>query len=163
MSYTATTSHTYSTADVEIVVRRFAADIAMMAQSSKGVTEAKALDYAHDVEVLAKKGYLKSVDVTLLSGDLEVKASTYKVNRSSGDMETSRPGGALWPQVVDPHLRIILVYTPEYTDAARLSTAASLKVNWQPSHEDRSHAALARKSGRNYASNGFAMQREDFE
>ena len=38
----------------------------MIAQSSGAITEACAHDYAHDVELLAKEGYLKSVDLTLL-------------------------------------------------------------------------------------------------
>ena len=46
-------------ADIETVVRRFKADLVMIAQSTGAFTEAKARDYAHDVEVLAKEGYLK--------------------------------------------------------------------------------------------------------
>ena len=70
MSYTATATHTYSVTDIEIVMRRFSADIIMIAQSTQAITEAEARDYAHDVEALAKKGYLQKVDLTLLSGSV---------------------------------------------------------------------------------------------
>ena len=55
MAYAATITdtETYSVADIEIVMRRFAADIVMIATSSAAITEGKARDYAHDVELLA--------------------------------------------------------------------------------------------------------------
>ncbi len=104
MSYTATESesYTYTTLDIETVVRRFAADIVMIAQSSAALTEAKAQDYAHDVEALAKKGYLKKVDLTLFSGTTEVRATQYVVSTAAGDLTMSRPGGVMWPRVANP-------------------------------------------------------------
>ena len=82
MSYTqtATVTRTYTTVDVEKVVRRFTADIVMIAGSTGAITEAEARDYAHDVEALAKAGYLRRVDLTLLSYGAEVSAVTYAVN-----------------------------------------------------------------------------------
>jgi hypothetical protein len=73
MTNTATASETYSytTADVETVARRFTADLVMIAQSSGAITEEKAREYAHDVEALAKNGFLDKVDITLLSGTVE--------------------------------------------------------------------------------------------
>ena len=46
MSSTATTTYTYSVTDVEIVMRRFTADIVMIATSSGAITEEKARTYA---------------------------------------------------------------------------------------------------------------------
>jgi hypothetical protein len=43
-------TYSYTLTDIETVVRRFTADIVMIAQSSGAVSEAKARDYAHDVE-----------------------------------------------------------------------------------------------------------------
>lgn len=87
---TATTS--YTTADIEIVVRRFTADILMIAQSTGAITEAKAREYAADVEILAKKGFLSAVDLTLLTGGsygVEERAAKYTVNTTAGDLTSS--------------------------------------------------------------------------
>ena len=83
MTYTATETYTYTIVDIETVVRRFTADLVMIAQSSGTVTETNAREYAHDVEALAKKGYLKRVDLTLLSGTREIKATQYTVNAAA--------------------------------------------------------------------------------
>jgi hypothetical protein len=164
MSYavTATTTDTYTTLDVETVVRRFTADIVMIAQSSGAITEEKARDYAHDVEVLAKKGYLERVDLTLFSGAVEQRATQYTVNTSSGDLTMSRPGGVMWPQVADAFLRIILTYTDSYTGAAKEQMRDRLRINWTPTSADTSHPTLKPSGGRDYASNAFGMQRKDF-
>ena len=119
MSYAVTETETYTTTDIATVVRRFTADIVMIAQSSRAITEAKARDYAHDVELLAKEGYLKKVDLTLLSADVEVRACQYIVNTAANDLTMVRPGGVMWPQVANAYLRIVISYTSDYDDAAR--------------------------------------------
>jgi hypothetical protein len=164
MAYAATITdtETYSVADIEIVMRRFSADIVMIATSSAAITETKARDYAHDVELLAKAGYLETVDLTLLSGAVEVKASRYEVNTSSGALTMSRPGGVLWPRVADPNFRIVLSYTDAYNAAARERMRGKLKIGWVPSNADTSHSGLKLSGGRDYASNGWGLQRKDY-
>jgi hypothetical protein len=164
MSHTATASDTYThtTADIETVVRRFTADIVMIAQSSGAITEAKAREYAHDVEVLAKLGYLKKVDLTLFSGTTEVRATQYVVSTSAGDLTMSRPGGVMWPRVANSDFRIILGYTDAYTATVHESMKGKLKISWAPSNADTSHATLVASGSRDYASNGWGMQRKDF-
>jgi len=162
MSSTSTVTETYSTVDVEIVVRRVTADLVMIASSTGGWTEQKAREYAHDIELLAKNGYLKWVDVTLLSGGLEIKAARFEVNTAAGDLIMSRPGGVLWPRVNDPELRIVISNTAAYTDAARESMRSRLKIPWCPTHADTSHSQLTASRGRDYASNGYGVQRKDY-
>ena len=162
MTYSTTESHTYTTADIEAVVRRFTADLVMIAQSSASISEAEARRYAHDVELLAKGGYLRRVDLTLLSNGVEVKATKYTVTTSAGDLSLSRPGGLLWPRVANPHLRIILSYTPDYDDAARAAMRDKLKISWVPTFVDTNHWTLTATGGRDHASNGWGMQRADF-
>lgn len=164
MSYTETTTatQTHTTVDIERVVRRFTADMVMIASSSAAITEAKARDYAHDVEALAKEGFLRKVDVTLLSYGIEVCAVTYVVNTSAGELTTSRPGGVKWPRVHFPDLRIILFYTASYDDEARDAMRKHLKVEWVPTSADTSHSALKQVAGRDYASNSWGLQRTDF-
>jgi hypothetical protein len=161
-SATATQTYSYTNADIETVARRFTADLVMIAQSSGAITEAKARDYAHDVEALAKKGFLQKVDITLLSGLVEVCAVQYTVNTASGDLTMSRPGGVMWPKVADPYFRIILFYTDDCTFADRAAMSTKLKIAWGPTDDDTSHASLKSTGNRDYASNAFGMQRKDF-
>ena len=162
MSYTTTQTHTYTTSDIETVLRRFTADLVMIAQSSGAMIEASARNYAHDIELLAKSGYLKKVDITLLSGAVEMRAAQYLVNTKSGALSTSRPGGVLWPRVVSPFLRIIITHTDNYDAAVERSMKGKLKVNWTDTYVDTSHIGLLQFGSRDYVSNGWGMQRKDF-
>lgn len=164
MSYTATATatETYTYVDIETVMRRVLADLLMIASSSGSVTEAKAREYAHDIELLATNGYLKSVDLTLIAGEREYRAVRYEVNTAAGDLTMTRPGGVLWPRLPGAWLRIILSYTSDYTDEARGRMAGRLKIGWTPSNADTSHTGLSAAGGRDYASRGYGMQRKDF-
>ena len=155
-------SYSWSTADIEKVANRFRADIVMIAQSSAAITEACAHDYAYDVELLAKGGYLKSVDLTLFSSRVEVRAVKYYVNTEAGDLTMSRPGGVRWPKVDDPIFRIVLRYSSDFTESARQKINSKLKNNWSPTDADTSHSTLISTGGRDYASNGWGMGRKDF-
>lgn len=162
MSSTYAATETYSVADIEVVMRRVTADLVMIASSTRAITEEKARDWGHDIEVLAKNGYLKKVDLTLLSHGVERKATCFEVNTASGDLTMSRPGGVMWPQVPNPELRIVLSYTQAYDSAARERTSSKLKINWVPSRADLSHPTLTSSAGRDYVSHGYGMQRKDF-
>lgn len=159
---TYTASNTYTHTDIATVMQRFNADLVMIAQSTDAITEQKARDYAHDAEELAKNGYLKKVDVTLLSNGSEVCATQYTVNTASGSLTTSRPGDVRWPRVNSPHLRIILSYTSDYDAAAKEAMKKKLKINWTPTLTDTSHSSLKNNGGRDYVKNGWGMQRQDF-
>lgn len=162
MSQTQTATATYTFVDIENVVRRVKADLVMIADSTGGWTSEKAGHYAHDVEVLAKGGYLAYADVTLFSNGIEVKAIRFDVDTDAGSLTSSRPGGVLWPKVYGPELRIILGYTSAYTAAARDTIKDKLIVSWSPTSADTSHSSLKVTGGRDYASNGYGMQRKDW-
>jgi hypothetical protein len=162
MSQTRTASATYTVVDIEDVVRRVKADLIMIADSTGAWTAAKAADYAHDIELLAKADYLEWVDVTLFSNGIEVKAVRFDVDTDAGSLTTSRPGGVLWPKVSGAYLRIILGYSEAYTSAAREAMKGKLKIGWVTSHDDTSHASLTSSGGRNYVSNTYGMQRKDW-
>jgi hypothetical protein len=162
VSSTTTNTETYSTTDIEIVLRRVTADLVMIASSTRGWTEERACEIAHDVELLARKGYMKWVDVTLLSGGVEKMATRFEVNTSAGTLSMSRPGGVMWPSVQDPELRLILEYTDDYTAIAREMLAEKLKCQWTPTSADTTHSSLTSSAGRDYASNGYGIQRKDF-
>ena len=159
---TYTASETYTHTDIATVVKRFTADIVMIAQSSGAITEKEARDYAYDVEELSKNGYLKKVDLTLLNAGVEIRAAQYTVNTSSGDLTMSRPGGVRWPRVNSPYLRIVLYNTSKYDSAAKERMKKKLKNSWSPSSADTSHLSLKGSGNRDYAKNGWGMQRQDF-
>jgi Bacterial HORMA domain family 1 len=162
MSYTSTATDTYSVADIEIIMRRVTADLIMIASSTKAISEQKARDWGHDIELLAKNDYLKKVDLTLLSFGVEQKATCFEVSTTPGELVMSRPGGVLWPQVPSPELRIVLWYTATYDDAAKGKMAPKLNINWVPTTADTSHRTLTTNTCRDYVSNGYGMQRKDF-
>lgn len=162
MSQTYSATETYSVADVEVVMRRVTADLIMIASSTGAVTENKARDWGYDIEVLAKNGYLRMVDLTLISNGIEQKATRFEVNTESGDFTMSRPGGVLWPKLPNPDLRIVLFYTAEYDAAAKERMGGKLRIGWVPTSADTSHSSLKSSASRDYVSNGYGMQRKDF-
>ena len=161
MSQTMTASATYTTTDIEIVVRRVKADLLMIAESTGAWAQSTAQEYVHDVELLAKAGYISYVDVTLLSSGTEVNASRFNVNEDATGLTASRPG-AMWPKVSDPKLRLVLGYTSAYTDEAKKSFAPKLKIGWVPSSDDISHTGLNSSGQRDYVSNSYGIQRKDW-
>ncbi|GGI27428.1 MULTISPECIES: HORMA-1 domain-containing protein [Bradyrhizobium] len=162
MTQVRSASATYTYVDIENVVRRVNADLVMIADSTGCWTPEEARNYAHDIEVLAKDGYLKWVDVTLISSGVEIKAVRFEVDTDAGSLSTSRPGGVLWPKVAGAKLRVVLSYTDDYTSAAREATKGKLKIGWVTCYDDTSHAALSSAGGRNYVSNAYGMQRKDW-
>lgn len=159
---TRTSTATYTTTDIENVVRRLKADLVMIADSTRAWTSSKVADYAHDIELLAKKGYLAWVDITLLSNGVEKTAVRYEVDTKAGTLTSSRPGGVLWQQVPFPRLRLVLGYTSDYDSEAHRSTSGKLRIGWTTSYDDISHSTLSGSGGRNYTSNAYGMTRKDW-
>jgi len=153
---------TYTFIDIENVVRRVKADLIMIADSTAGWTPEQANQYAHDVEILAKAGYLKYVDVTLFSNSVEIKATRFDVDTDAGSLPPSRPGGVLWPKVTGPFLRIVLGHTSAYTASAKEAMKGKLNINWSPTDADTSHSGLKSTGGRDYTSSSYGMQRKDW-
>ena len=159
MSYSSTETSTYTTTDVEAVMRRITADLVMIAAGA--ITESKAREYAHDIELLAKNGYLDYVDVTLISNGVEQKATRFHVNES-GELANDRPGDARWPRIQGAYLRIVVNNRSTYDQAARQKLSGKMKISWSPCSDDISHSGLTQSGGREYSSNGYGMQRKDY-
>ncbi|GJL85325.1 MAG: hypothetical protein DHS20C02_11000 [Micavibrio sp.] len=159
---TNTKSTTYSVADVQAVMRRLTADLLMIAQSTGSITEEKAKNYSHDIEILATAGHLKKVDVTLMSGVVEIRAATYETSTEAGDLISSRPGGVRWPRMANSELRVVLFYNDTYTDDVREKMRKNLMISWSPTSADTSHGFLSQSGDRNYASNAYGIKRKDY-
>ncbi|AUQ24230.1 hypothetical protein [Dickeya zeae] len=161
MSYSSTETVTYTTTDVEAVMRRMTADLVMIASSTGAITETSAREYAHDIELLAKNGYLNYVDLTLLSNGVEKRATRFYVN-DSGNLANERPGDARWPKIEGATLRIVINHLNSYDQAAQQKLESKMKIKWSESSADISHGGLVQKAGREYSSNGYGMQRKDY-
>jgi hypothetical protein len=159
-SATQTQTQTYTVADVEKVIRRFTTDLRMIADSSGAISRAKAEDYGHDIEYLAKKGYLNFVDVTLFANGVEEKAVRYTVNTQAGDFTGERPGGVLWPKLSGARLSVIVGPTEEFW--LKATVVSALKMSWVPTTQDISHSSLKQKDGRTYVSNAYGVDRKDY-
>lgn len=159
-TYTGSSSYTYSVADVENVVRNFAADLRMIAESSGTWSRSEVDLYVEDVNYLAKQKYIKLIDITLLGGAVEEKAVRYIVNENSGELEASRPGGVRWPRIVGARLRMIVRPTSKWGTTP--PDRGKLNYPWGDSSEDISHAALTSSTGRNFTSSGYGFMRTDY-
>lgn len=161
-THSSTYSSTYTVADVEKVVRSIKADLVMIAGSTKAMTEDKARNYAHDIDLLAKNNYLSKVDVTLISSyGSEVRAIQYnfQTENASG---TERPGGVMWPHTPDGRVRIILSYTDKYRNESEKVSKLPLEITWVSTTESTTHSSLSASGERSYSSNGFGANRSDY-
>lgn len=159
---TYSSTSTYTVADVEKVMRSVKADLIMIANTTKAMTEGDAADYAYDIEVLAKKDHLKFADVTLMNGSAEIRAIKYEF-QIEGATGAARPGGVLWPLTPKDKggwIRIHLRYTD--SSSAEKRAELPLKISWVPASTDISHKDLTSSAGRGYSSNGFGANRKDF-
>lgn len=159
---TYSSTSTYTVADIEKVMRSVKADLIIIAGATKAMTEDDAANYAHDIEVLAKKNHLEYADVTLMNGTSEVRAIKYEF-QTEGATGMERPGGVLWPLTPKDkggRIRIHLRYTD--SSSAEKRAELPLKFSWVPASTDTSHKDLTASAGRGYSSNGFGTNRKDF-
>lgn len=164
MSVTRTASATgsYTTTDINIVVRQFTTDLKMIASSTRAMTEKAASDYGADVELLAANGYLKAVDVTQMFGGKEIRAVKYYVDENTGTLKSARPGGVRWPELAGSEIRIVMSHTDRFNAAVLQSLSGRLNISWGLTSVDTSHSSLNSSGSRDYASNGWGMRREDW-
>ncbi|MFK4206238.1 MULTISPECIES: HORMA-1 domain-containing protein [Acinetobacter] len=161
-SYSSTYSSTYTVADVEKVVRSIKADLIMIASSTRAMTEDKAKQYAHDIELLAKNNYLSQVDVTLMSSNGSEKKAVQYVFQTEDASGTERPGGVMWPHTPDGWVRIILSYTDSYFKESANVSKLSFEINWVSTTASTTHSNLTGSGNRGYSSNGFGANRSDY-
>lgn len=160
-----TYTSTYSVSDIELVMRRFHADLLMIAETSATLGKDRVKTYVEDIAALAKAGYLAWVDVTLLSYGIEKRAVRYEVNTNASDLTPNRPGDVIWPRLPSPRLRIVISYSAAWWTLSADEQAAfrkRLNVPWAPSYEDMSHASLRSNGSRDYVSNGYGLSRKDY-
>lgn len=163
MSYSTTYSSTYTVTDIATVMRRFKADLRMMAESTGGMTLSQAENYGADIELLAQKGALKEINVMLYSSGVKKHAVRYIIKTDTGELASSRPGGVLWPRLPSPALRVVISYAPGGGAIKdEMLRRNELNIQWAPTSEDITHSSLSCNGGRNYNSNGYGLNRQDY-
>lgn len=161
-SYSSTVTSTYTVADVEKVMRSIRADLMMIADSTKAMTEDEANNYAYDIELLAKNGFLTAVDVTLLSASKkEIKAANYQLQTQDAT-GTERPGDVMWPETQTGSIRVLLSTSEAYDMQPDKVSKLPLRLSWGRSSADTTHSGLSSSGGRGYSSNGFGANRNDY-
>ncbi|MDT0498578.1 hypothetical protein RM530_14600 [Algiphilus sp. W345] len=163
MSTTQTKTTTFTSEDISKVIRSFTTELKMIASSTRGMTEAEAAKYGHDIEYLAQHSYLSLVDVTLYSNGKEENAVQYTVRDGTKDLTPSKPGGVMWRRLENPKLHVTVRLTIAYTPQVEQAVKAKLYINWQTTNFDLSHPNLKKKDGRDFTSNGYGISRTDFE
>jgi hypothetical protein len=142
-------------------MRSIKADLVMIAGSTKAMTEDKAKDYAHDIELLAKNNYLTTVDVTLMFSGSEIMAAKYHFQAEDAS-STERPGGVLWPETPSGQIRVVVYHSDVYYAQQEKVAKLPMKLSWEPTSVDTNHSGLSASGGRGYSSNGFGANRKDF-
>lgn len=161
MTSSYTSSSTYTDTDVATVMRKFRADLRMMAESSGGMTLSEAEKHAADIELLAQHGCLEFVDVRLMSYGIEQKAVRYTINTQSAALQSTRPGDALWPRLTLPELKVVIRYINGGRDTKN-ALQSKLNFTWSTTYDDISHSSLTGGTGRSYGSNGYGLDRQDY-
>jgi len=162
MMSTYTNTASYTETDIVDVIRRLGTDLSMIAESTGAWTTTQVADRKHDIELLAKKGYLAWVDVTFFDGEVEENARKWVVDTEAGSLTTSRPGDVMWPRVDNPKLRMTIGHTSAYDAAAEQALSDKFKLKWSTSTRDLSHSTLTSGGGRSYTSNGYGLTRKDW-
>src|SRR5437870_4104442 len=107
---TNTYTSTYTVADIRRVLGSFAADLAMMVQSS-GVTGAwtrsRLENLVADLVDFANAGYLAEVHVGLWNDGREIRAARYTPSTSAYGWINERPGGAIWPRTGTATIEVV--------------------------------------------------------
>jgi hypothetical protein len=167
MSASESYSTTYTAADVKKVAARFAADLAMIAESTGKLTASEVEEYISDVTALAVAGYLQRVFLVLFDGTgEEIRARRYEVSTDASLWTPDRPGGNLWPRLPSGKLTVIVGRNDTWKALAANKQAtfnAGLAIKWSRSEIDTSFPKLTGAATRRYASNAFGLERTDFE
>lgn len=162
---TGTYTSTYTTADIENVMRNFKADLLMIAESSDAMGTSQARDIADDILTLSKDGYITYVDVTLLQYNIEKRAVRYTVTETGSELASSRPGGVVWERLPNAVLRVVINHTSRWHalgQSEQQRIERGLRRSWKASYDDLSHASLRSNGGRNFTSNDYGLTRKDF-
>ncbi len=165
----------YPQQDVQAAVRAMTNDVHSLALAARhlgsAVSSSQIIHLCHDIEMLANRGYIQSVDMAVMSPTyrgsrkrLEQKAYRFDLNLNSKKLPNNRPNGLFLSCDSEEHscLRVVIKYTPHFTREAQLSVENELCLLWKAAYADVSHAHLRVDIDRHYDENGYVIQRKVF-
>lgn len=168
MNTTGTQTQTYTVVDIRKVLDHFAADFTMISQATGLWSSASVATTVSDLKQFAEAGYLTQVNLILKDkAGTVLKAAVFKISNAAVGWTSERPGNNLWPRTPDGTLKLVADLNQKWwdmQDAGRETFISSHSLNskWPVSSEDTSFSGLSSSSGQRYASNGFGMQRQNF-
>lgn len=168
MSTTGTQTQTYTVTDIRKVIDHFAADFAMKAEAT-GLRSRENVDkIVADLKQFAEAKYLDQIKLFLKNSlGATIKATLYKVELSATGWVSQRPGDNLWPNTPGGSLELVASMSQNWwnlTQSQRENFIASngLNFKWPPGTEVATFAGLTASTGQRYASNGYGLQRQNF-
>lgn len=168
MSTTGTQTQTYTVVDIRKVLDHFAADFTMISQATGLWSPASVATTVSDLKEFAEAGYLTQVNLILKDkAGTVLKAAVFKVSNAAVGWASERPGNDLWPRTPDGTLKLVADLNQKWWDMQddgrqAFISSHSLNSKWPVSSEDTSFSGLASSSGQRYASNGYGLQRQNF-
>ena len=164
-----TGTQTRTVADVRKVLNSFGADYSMKAQSTGLGTRADIEETVEDLIAFANAGYVDSIVVILWdSAGNQIRGRKYVVSNAAIGWPNDLPGNSLWPRTPGGTLQLIAIMSDEWWKLslqARENAKARLEIKgaWPASSTDTSFSGLTGTRDRQYASNGFGLERWTYE
>lgn len=164
---TGTYEATFTVADIEKVVDRFAADYAMIGQATGLRTREQVAKVVSEIKVYAEAEYLEKIDITLFdSVGKELQAAQYKVSESATGWTNQQPGNNMWPPTPVGKLRVTITMNRRWfalTQEQRDDFDRRHGLVWPDRTTDLTHQAMIRQFDRRYVSNGYGMEKHIFK
>lgn len=164
MNQSGTYTTSYTVTDVRKVFSCFRADLYMIAQSSRALTQSYAETWANDVLLWAESKYIDAVNIILhgATGNI-IRAKKYE--RVDVFLDGDRPGDCIWPQTPDGRLSIVVETNSAWkqlSDEQKEKFYSHLAEKWGTTNFDTSFPGLNSEVDRTYSSNGYGLKRTSY-
>lgn len=166
MTYSYTSTSTYTATDVKRVMDYFAADFDMIAQSTGLRTRENVKAVSADIRKMAVAGYLDEVNLYLVDkSGATIRATKYKVSDSAFLWSSDKPSKNLWPASPGGQLKVHVTHNRAWsvlTQAQRVAFESDYEVNWGTGNIDTSFPMLSQAQSQQYASNAYGLKKTLF-
>lgn len=168
MYNTITGTATYTVVDVRKTFEGFESDLRMIARRTDKWTMSYVDKIFHDIIKLAEAKYLSSISIALInSNGTPIKAAKFIVNAQGNAITGDRAGGNDWSNVLNTTLTVVLSYTDTWKNLTKEQQSKfqgnnDFQIGWVSSSVDITFPNLSKTSGQLYASNGYELQKQNF-
>lgn len=166
MTYSYTTTSTYTATDVKRVMDYFAADFDMIAQSTGLRTREDVKAVSADIRKMAVNGYLDEVNLYLVDKNgTTIRATKYKVSESASLWTSDKPSKNLWPACPGGQLKVHVTHNSKWwalTQSQRDTFESDYEVTWGTGKLDTNFPMLSQSSSQQYCSNAYGLKKTLF-